>query len=128
MKLIDADALLDDWMERYCKPCDRRRGIKNGKWRVIYEIGEAPCRACAVGDMMDELEETPSAERTGHWIPKNYVEYFSGDCASSFARAYTFECSECGAKYIGNYDAYDEPSDFNYCPNCGARMVSEDDT
>jgi len=28
-----------------------------------------------------------------------------------------FECSKCGAEYR---------SDYNYCPNCGARMESED--
>lgn len=62
MRLIDADALLDEVMERYCKDCDKRKGIKNGKWRIIYEIGEAPCRACGTGDMIDELEDAPTAE------------------------------------------------------------------
>ena len=37
-------------------------------------------------------------------------------------RKYEVVCSECGAKYIGNYDAYDEPYDFNFCPNCGCAM------
>ena len=37
-------------------------------------------------------------------------------------RKYEVVCSVCGARYIGNYDAYDEPWDFNYCPNCGAKM------
>ena len=23
---------------------------------------------------------------------------------------------------VGNYDSYDEPYEFNYCPNCGAKM------
>lgn len=57
MRLIDADALIDDMMERYCKECNKRRGIKNGKYRIIYEIGEAPCRACEVDDVKAELEE-----------------------------------------------------------------------
>ena len=58
------------------------------------------------------------AERTGHWIPKNYVEYFSGDCASSFARAYTYECSECGTEC---------PKQSKVCWECGARMKGEED-
>ena len=39
VRLIDADALLDDAMDRYCKECDKRKGIKNGEYRIIYDIG-----------------------------------------------------------------------------------------
>lgn len=60
MRLIDADALIDDLMDRYCKECNKRRGIKNGKYRIIYEIGDVPCRACEVDDIKVELEEAPS--------------------------------------------------------------------
>ena len=59
-RLIDADALINDVIERYCKDCERRKGIKNGKQIFIYDIGEAPCRACAVDDMKDELENAPT--------------------------------------------------------------------
>lgn len=62
MRLIDADALLDEAMDRYCKECEKRKGIKNGKWRIIYEIGEAPCRACEVDDMKAELEDAPTID------------------------------------------------------------------
>lgn len=40
-------------------------------------------------------------------------------------RKYQVECSCCHAIYIGNYDSYDEPYDFNFCPNCGADMRGE---
>lgn len=40
-------------------------------------------------------------------------------------RKYRVKCPFCEAEYIGNYDAYDEPEDFNFCPNCGARMDGE---
>lgn len=62
MRLIDADALCDDVMERYCKDCEKRKGMKRGKRRMIYEIGEAPCRACDVDDMKTELEEAPTID------------------------------------------------------------------
>lgn len=62
MRLIDADASIDDLMERYCKDCDKRKGIKNGKRQFIYEIGEAPCRACEVDDVKAELEEAPTID------------------------------------------------------------------
>ena len=61
-RLIDADALEDDVMERYCKDCEKRKGMKRGKWRVIYEIGEAPCRACDVDDLKMELDEAPTID------------------------------------------------------------------
>lgn len=62
MRLIDGDALIDDLMERYCKECNKRKGIKNGKYRIIYEIGEVPCRACEVDDVKAELEEAPTID------------------------------------------------------------------
>lgn len=62
MRPIDADARIDDLMERYCKECDKRKGMKNGKRQFIYEIGEAPCRACEVDDVKAELEEAPTID------------------------------------------------------------------
>lgn len=40
-------------------------------------------------------------------------------------RKYSVTCSICGWVGIENYDSYDEPSDFNYCPSCGAKMDLE---
>lgn len=62
MRPIDADARIYDLIERYCKECDKRKGIKNGKRQFIYEIGEAPCRACEVDDVKAELEEAPAID------------------------------------------------------------------
>lgn len=86
MRLIDADALIDDLMKRYCKECNKRRGIKNGKYRIIYEIGEAPCRACEVDDVKAELEEAPTVDAVEVvrcrdcmcWYPEEDGEY--GHC------------------------------------------------
>jgi hypothetical protein len=49
-------------IERYCKDCERRKGIKNGKLKFIYDIGDAPCRACVIDDMIDELENAPTVD------------------------------------------------------------------
>lgn len=62
MRYIDADALIGDVTERYCKDCDRRKGIKNGVIKTLYEIGEAPCRACSLDDMIDTLENAPTVD------------------------------------------------------------------
>lgn len=51
---------------------------------------------------------------------------WDGETLDDF-RKYKVTCSECGAEYIGNYDAYNEPWEFNFCPNCGAMMDLEDE-
>ena len=83
MRLIDADALLDDVMKRYCKDCDKRKGIKNGKWRIIYEIGEAPCRACEVDDAKAELEEAPTID-AAQVVRCKDCKYIKEDFAETF--------------------------------------------
>ena len=62
MKLIDADALVDKALEQCCKDCNRRKGIKRGKWRIVYNIGDAPCRACEIDDFKDTLENAPAID------------------------------------------------------------------
>lgn len=56
---------------------------------------------------LNELEAQIPKE--GEWIYEDLDNF----------RKYKVTCPHCGAWYIGNYDAYDEPSDFNYCPHCG---------
>jgi len=53
MRLIDADATIKYLREFRCKDCDKRKGMKNGKMQYCYEIGDAPCRACDIGDTID---------------------------------------------------------------------------
>ena len=65
MRLIDADALIKETTEARCVNCDRRKGMKKGKTTFVYEIGEVPCRACDVMDMIDTLDEAPTI---GGWI------------------------------------------------------------
>ena len=60
-RYIDADVLLDTVFEVHCKECDKRKGKKNGKYKTIYEVGEAPCKSCGVNDMREYIEDAPSA-------------------------------------------------------------------
>ena len=111
MRLIDADALLDEVMDRYCEKCDKRKGIKNGKFRIIYEIGDAPCRACEIDDMKMELEDAPTIDTVKHgkWLimPKRAF------CEFNSVTAVRYMCSEC---------ANDSSFMYPYCHSCGARM------
>ncbi len=56
-------------------------------------------------EILKALNDTPTADvaevKHGHWI-KNHNEK---------------KCSECGFIYYSNND------DFNYCANCGAKML-----
>lgn len=75
----------------------------------------------AIGTVIYILSEMDSADVRenvrGEWLSKNLDNF----------RKYEVICSVCGARFIGNYDAYDEPYDFNFCPNCGAEMRGEQD-
>ena len=115
MRLIDADALIDDCMNRYCENCEKRRGIKNGKWKIVYQIGEAPCRACDVDDMFGDLENAPTIDAVpvvhGEWII-DALGVQVDECGIAYTK-YAPRCSKCGL----HFDA-----ESNYCPNCGAKM------
>ena len=63
--LIDRQAFIERERKLYCEDCDRRKGKKNGKLTVCYEIGEAPCRSCWLDDALTDLEDFPAAPR---WV------------------------------------------------------------
>lgn len=53
--------------------------------------------------------------KTGHWINRHIIANTSIDM---------IVCSECGEEF--SYDAETGISEYNYCPNCGAKMESEE--
>lgn len=73
-----------------------------------------------LSDVRKSLQMTPTADvqevKHGHWITKDLVN-LKIEC----------KCSECGYIGISNYDSYDDPYDFNYCPNCGTKMDGKED-
>lgn len=117
-KYIDADEFVRLKREWYCEQCEKRKGMKRGKLQFVYEIGDAPCRACDVDDVISDIEDFPASDvepkrKTGRWIDV-YV--------SNPARMRTM-CSECGMfSGIGGI-----PSNRHkpYCPNCGSPMLPE---
>ena len=61
-KHISVEAFTASVRERYCKNCDRRKGMKNGKLKTVYAIGDAPCRSCGIDDMLDDIDDYPPAD------------------------------------------------------------------
>jgi len=113
---INRDAFLDQQRTWYCKDCNRR---KNTKGKTVYEIGETPCRACYVGDILDDVENCPAADvveqKTGKW-------FIDGNG--------TLRCSECKEEALLTLDTiegvpFSTFSESYFCPNCGAKMEED---
>ncbi len=85
---IERETFLTQERERYCKDCARRRGMRNGKYKTLYEIGEAPCRACEIGDALNDVEDFPAADVVPWETLMRYAEYFCRDVPyTEFIRA-----------------------------------------
>lgn len=112
MGLIDADALIHDITKFYCEDCEKRKGIKNGKLKFVYDIGDAPCRACGLDGLKDVIEDAPTIEaepvKHGKWEridPNDHNDY-------------RCECSNCKSNWVME----DEIDEYSYCWVCGAKM------
>ena len=105
-RYIDADALIADIEERYCKPC-KEKG---------EDYNEVRCRACWVDDAIDEVDgfgdnaiDAVSVVH-GEWI---FKPTFPND-TSEFPMGH-LECSICGSWHSNSKPC-------NFCDNCGAKM------
>ena len=105
---ISREKFIATCVDVYCKNCDRR---KNGKGKMVYDIGGTPCRSCDIMTVLNDIECFPSADvapvRHGTWLP--IVE--ANEDGSPY-QAGVF-CSECG---------HPECVETNYCCYCGAVM------
>lgn len=59
---IEREAFIEQKRKQYCEDCTRRKGMRNGKYKTLYEIGEAPCRACEIDDVLNDVEDFPAAD------------------------------------------------------------------
>lgn len=73
-RLIDADGVVKYLHEFRCADCDRRKGLKNGKIQFCYEIGDAPCRACDIGDTIEYFLDEDIAH-TVDAIPVEWLKH-----------------------------------------------------
>ena len=121
---IDRDTFLTQERAWYCDNCDMR---KNSKGKMVYEIGEAPCRACRINDILDEVENCPAANVVERKIGKNVATEYD-DCDQ-------FVCSECGIE-LQDWRRVERDEDglevyheyrLRFCPSCGAKIKEGDD-
>ena len=56
---IDREAFIESQHIIYCINCVRRKDVKG---KFVYDIGDAPCRACGIMDVLDAVEDFPAAD------------------------------------------------------------------
>jgi len=82
-----------------------KRKVKDGEKAIVL-------------DMIGCIKSLPSADRPqGEWIVTDEDGWANG--------THALICSECGKGYHLNIERV--IGDWNYCPNCGARMKGVDD-
>ena len=112
---IERESFIEAQRHLYCDNCARRKGVKNGKMKFVYAIGDAPCRACDIGDMLDSIEDyIPAADV----VPVRHRRWVKTVGENGVTSAY--RCSGCGFE-DNRYTL------FNFCPNCGAKMDKDGD-
>lgn len=76
-------------------------------------IGDSAYKTC-----IEFIERLPSVQKTGKWIEPNGWKDWTPT-----------RCSLCGhdfVEYVGGYEWEPTGDVPNYCPNCGATMVKEE--
>ena len=112
---IEREVFLKSKREQYCEDGDRR---KNSKGKMVYDIGDAPCRACSIEDILVDVEDFPAADVVEHKHGRDICDTVKGHCE--------FKCSVCGA-WIGCVEGGTlDGGKFKFCPNCGADMRAEE--
>ena len=87
----------------------------DGTLTVNVEDGNKVSRVLVCGENHFGGLYYPEQEpKTGHWIEQ---DGFDGDIY--------YDCSECGESFC-LIDGTPTDNMYNYCPNCGARLESED--
>lgn len=116
-KYIDVEAFVKEKREWYCAQCEKRKSMKRGRLQFVYEIGDAPCRACYIDDMISDIEDLPAADvepvGRGRWIPINRINPAWGQFGIA-----QHKCSVCGSE---------EVIARKRCPKRGAKMGEEEE-
>ena len=125
---IEREAFIESQQHLYCENCARR---KDGKGKFVYDIGDAPCRACGIMDVLDAAEDFPAADVRpvvrGRWEDMRVRDYSTNINGGMKLYVASMFCPVCKRWHNEVYH-YGNPTEMaHYCPNCGAKMeVSSD--
>lgn len=94
-------------------------------WKAITTNHDDYIELGELGELIYDGEmEAPTAQKTGRW-KEIYAE---NDCRNGWIE---FTCENCKCQHeveSGQYEwYYGDDIPWNYCPNCGARMVGDTD-
>ncbi len=103
VRLIDANAL-----EKTAIPCEIHNGALTELCVPLYQIRNAPTLPNPCGNPCNFVRPT------GEWY---YLK-------ANEKQTDGYECSVCKATYHTRVPYF---SEFNYCPNCGARMEADNE-
>lgn len=103
-------AIIGEEDQQSCEDCVSREAVVDAFWKLDIEL--RPNAIDAILNMVKELPSETPTRKKGKWIETSLTPISGGD----FNRG--FKCSCCD--YVTVVD------DFNYCPNCGAKMEVEE--
>lgn len=97
-----------------------REALKRDVRDVVFQVADTPLSNDAMSKLVfqmgellaKKIDDAPGVEaepvRHGRWIHRMH---------RIFGNTYDYECSVCGCDYA--------LAEYNYCPNCGAKMDAE---
>jgi DNA-directed RNA polymerase subunit RPC12/RpoP len=111
----ERDELIETLAQEPYGDCVSREAVEDAIAEMIVN-GESLGYAVAY-DILSDLPSVYPKQRTGHWIEDTNGTYTDNHD--------TWECSECGHAQI-LLEGTPKDNDYNYCPNCGAKMEEEE--
>lgn len=98
-----------------CKDCIHCSACMNTRTATLDPYQFRPTNK-DTGECSDWLTVDIQEVKHGYWIAKELDNFRKVECS----------CSICGWSGVENYDSYVDIHDFEFCPNCGAKMDLED--
>ena len=86
---IEREAFIESQQHLYCENCARR---KDGKGKFVYDIGDAPCRACGIMDVLDAVADFPAADVRPVVTCKRCVYHV--DCGYHYCNKWCVNCPD----------------------------------
>ena len=108
MRLIDADLLIKSLSESHEKAVEWYENARDNEIKARAE-GAVSAFIESILRVKGMIEAEPV--RHGRWIAEERDSWSGGGA---------YICSACGYGY--SWGGFFEANDFNYCPNCGAKM------